>query len=192
MSSQLGLRLLPPPARPAALQTFGVTLLWAAAPSSRCDGEMAPEPPGHSEVFRNTSTHCAKCWGCHNEQTSLWPWEGHHPSEETVTSSRAEIYSSVYATGVKAADLPQGSGKATPKKQCSNQVSKDEELFVKSGNGTEVQRARDLRVQCIQAKCNIQTTSPGHLTDQLIRSMFNGWSYQDSGKEGNSWNSYPS
>lgn len=106
---------------------------------------MAPEPPGHSEVFRNTSTHCAKCWGCHNEQTSLWPWEGHHPSEETVTSSRAEIYSSVYATGVKAADLPQGSGKATQKKQCSNQVSKDEELFVKSGNGTEVQRARDLK-----------------------------------------------
>ena len=47
--------------------------------------------------------------------------------------------------GVKAADLPQGSGKATQKKQCSNQVSKDEELFVKSGNGTEVQRARDLK-----------------------------------------------
>lgn len=37
-------------AGPAALQDLGVKLLWAAAPSSRCDGEMVPGLFGHSDV----------------------------------------------------------------------------------------------------------------------------------------------
>lgn len=77
--------------------------------------------------------------------------------------------------GVKAADLPQGSGKATQKKQCSNQFSKDEELFVKSGNGTEVQRARDLKeFNAFRPSAIFEPQATGHLTDQLTRFMFNG------------------
>lgn len=34
-----------------------MTRAWAAAPSSRCDGEMAPEPLGYSGVLQKTSTH---------------------------------------------------------------------------------------------------------------------------------------
>lgn len=46
--SQLGLKLRPQRLACASAGDLGAPFLWAAAPSSRCDGEMAPEPLGPS------------------------------------------------------------------------------------------------------------------------------------------------